>query len=240
MRYIYISPHLDDAALSAGGWIYEQTQLGNLVEIWTMMCGFPPTKELSPYAQFMHNQWGMESAKEVVSGRRQEDINAAKILGATVHHFDFLDCIYRRDKNGNWIYSDIFVEPDSQEDDLPKQIADEISKRLKPTDKLVCQFGIGKHVDHVTVRRAAELLGKPLLYVADIPYLFKSPEQLNPNTAGMKENVDLVSETGIRLWQEAVLAYESQVGMLFQSPEVARNQIEEYCQTNAGIRFWSR
>ena len=238
MRYIYISPHLDDAALSAGGWIYEQTQLGNLVEIWTMMCGFPPTKELSPYAQFMHNQWGMESAKEVVSGRRQEDINAAKILGATVHHFDFLDCIYRRDKNGNWIYSDIFVEPDSQEDDLPKQIADEISKRLKPTDKLVCQFGIGKHVDHVTVRRAAELLGKPLLYVADIPYLFKSPEQLNPNTAGMKENVELVSEAGIRLWQEAVLAYESQILALFKSPEVMREQIKQYCLSNNGLRFW--
>ncbi|NJN80815.1 MAG: hypothetical protein HC797_10300 [Anaerolineales bacterium] len=91
MRYIYLSPHLDDAALSAGGWIYDQTQSGTPVEIWTIMCGFPSTKELSPFAQAMHTQWGMSSAEEVVRGRRQEDINSANILGATIQHFDFLD-----------------------------------------------------------------------------------------------------------------------------------------------------
>src|SRR5690606_25674008 len=47
MRWIYLSPHLDDAALSAGGWIYDQVQAGNSVEIWNLMCGLPPTTELS-------------------------------------------------------------------------------------------------------------------------------------------------------------------------------------------------
>ena len=89
MRYIYLSPHLDDASLSAGGWIYEQTQKNIPVEIWTIMCGYPPNENLSPFAQYLHSQWGMNSAQEVVSGRRQEDINSAKILGATVQHFDF-------------------------------------------------------------------------------------------------------------------------------------------------------
>ncbi|MCE7860069.1 MAG: PIG-L family deacetylase, partial [Chloroflexi bacterium CFX2] len=28
MRWIYLSPHLDDAALSAGGWIFDQTRAG--------------------------------------------------------------------------------------------------------------------------------------------------------------------------------------------------------------------
>jgi hypothetical protein len=37
MRWIYLSPHLDDAALSAGGLIYEQTQAGIQVEIWTFI-----------------------------------------------------------------------------------------------------------------------------------------------------------------------------------------------------------
>ncbi len=240
MRYIYLSPHLDDAALSAGGWIYDQTQKNIPVEIWTILCGFPPTTELSDYAQYLHNEWGMSSAQEVVNGRRKEDINSANILGATVQHFDFLDCIYRRDKNGNWIYSSIFVEPDLSESDLPQQIADEILSRLKPDDKLVAQFGIGKHIDHVTVRRAVELINKPLLYVADIPYLFKTPEHLDEHKVGMKEKTQMVSEAGIRSWSEAVLAYESQISMLFKSPEAARNQIEEYCQANEGIKFWSR
>lgn len=240
MRYIYLSPHLDDAALSAGGWIYDQTSQGNQVEIWTIMCGFPQTTELSEYAQSLHNEWGMSSAQEVVSGRRQEDINAANILGASVQHFDFLDCIYRRDRNNNWLYSSIFVEPLAQEADLPQQIADEILKRLMPDDRLVAQFGIGKHVDHVTVRRAAELIHKPLLYVADIPYLFKTPEHLEEHKAGMKEKVELVSEAGIRSWSEAVLAYESQISMLFQNPDAVKNQVEAYCLANGGIKLWSK
>ncbi len=240
MRYIYLSPHLDDAALSAGGWIYEQTQKNIPVEIWTIMCGYPPNDSLSPFAQYLHKQWGMNSAEEVIRQRRQEDIRSAKILGAAVQHFDFFDCIYRQNKKGEWLYVDIFREPLADESDFPTEIANEISKRLTPDAKLVCQFGIGNHVDHILVRRAAELLNKPLLYVADIPYLFKHPEQLNSHTAGMKETVEAVSETGIHVWREAVAAYDSQVLALFESHESMRNQIREYCLENNGLRFWSK
>lgn len=238
MRYVYISPHLDDASLSAGGWIYDQTQKNIPVEIWTLMCGFPPDKQLSPFAQYMHNAWGMETAQQVVHGRRLEDLASAKILGATVQHFDFLDCIYRRDIGGNWLYDSIFIDPLPQEEYLPKQIADEISKRLEPDDKLVAQFGIGKHVDHVIVRRAVELLNKPLLYVADIPYLFKTPEHLDEHKVGMKEKVEMISDAGVRSWIDAVAAYESQILALFESHAVMQNQIREYCVSNSGLRFW--
>lgn len=240
MRWIYLSPHLDDAALSAGGWIHEQTHAGNLVEIWTFMCGFPVPHDLSPFAQLLHQQWGMSSAEEVVSGRRQEDINAAKILGAQAVHFDFLDCIYRRGKNGEWLYSDIFVEPHADDADYAAQIAEAISARLKPDDGLLCQFGIGKHVDHVLTRRAAELLGRPLHYVADILYLFNFPEHLDPNRAGMKETAHAVGEAGLRSWQDAVEAYSSQISMLFTSPEAMRSQIYEYSTQNSGLRLWTR
>ena len=47
MRWIYLSPHLDDAVFSAGGLIYEQTQAGTPVEIWTIMCGDPHLTEYS-------------------------------------------------------------------------------------------------------------------------------------------------------------------------------------------------
>lgn len=239
MRWIYLSPHLDDAVLSAGGWIYEQTQSGNSVEIWTFMCGFPPPQELSPFAQVLHQQWGMTSAEEVVRGRRLEDVNAAKILGAQAVHFDFLDCIYRRGKNGEWLYSDVFVDPHEDDMDYAAGIAKAISARLKPDDGLLCQFSIGKHVDHVLTRRAAELLGRPLHYVADIPYLFNFPEHLDPNRAGMKETAYPVSEAGLTLWQDAIEAYSSQMSMLFPSPEAMRSQISDYSAQNSGIRLWT-
>jgi LmbE family N-acetylglucosaminyl deacetylase len=222
MRWIYLSPHLDDAALSAGGWIFDQTQAGIPVEIWTIMCGFPKTKKLSPFAEYLHREWGMSTAREVVSGRRIENRNAAAILGAKARHFDFLDCIYRQDKTGNWLYFDIFVDLLPGEADLPERIASTLSASLKPDDELICQLGVGKHVDHVTVRCAAELLGRSLHYMADIPYLFNYPQHLKPHTTGMKKKVERVSRAGLKSWKEAVLAYESQIPMLFKNQQTAR------------------
>lgn len=239
MRWIYLSPHLDDAALSAGGWIYDQVQAGNSVEIWNLMCGLPPTTELSPFAQVIHFSWGISDVREVIRSRRAEEENAAKVLGAQAHYLDFLDCIYRQNEKGEWLYSAVFTDPSPEEVDFPARIAEAISARLQPDDKLICQLAVGYHVDHVTVRRAAELLGRTLHYVADIPYLFNTPEHLAPTTAGMKANAQTVSEAGIESWVEAVAKYESQISSLFESPEHMRQKIRQYCSENGGIRFWT-
>jgi len=39
MRWIYLSPHFDDAVLSCGGLIFDQTCGGTAVEIWTVFAG---------------------------------------------------------------------------------------------------------------------------------------------------------------------------------------------------------
>ena len=238
MRWIYISPHLDDAVLSAGGLIHDQTHAGMDVEIWSFMCGFPSTEELSPFAQALHYQWGIPAAAEVIAARRAEDIKAAGIVGAKTVHFDYLDCIYRRGKNGDWLYSDVFVPPHEDEEDLPARIAESISARLQPTDQLVCQFGLGSHLDHVLVRRAVELLQRPILYDVDIPYLFNSPTELAPKTAGMKAKTHRITEAGLRSWQDAIAAYESQLSSLFASPKAMREQIQQYWSEYGGIRLW--
>lgn len=238
MRWIYLSPHLDDAVLSAGGLIYEQTRSGIPVEIWTFMCGFPPSEEISPFAELNHTLWGFASAEETVRSRREEDRQAAALVGAQVAHFDFLDCIYRRGSNGDWLYSDISVAPHPEDADLPKQIAGAISARLEPDDVLVCQLAVGSHVDHVLVRRAAELLGRALLYDIDIPYLFIKPEELAPKSAGMRASLHPITESGLQAWQEAILEYKSQVPLLADSmstPEKARQAIEAYWSKQRGI-----
>jgi len=239
MRWIYISPHLDDAVLSAGGLIFEQTRAGMDVEIWTFMCGFPTTEELSPFAQVTHYLWGIPTAAEVITARRAEDIKAASIVGAKTVHFDFLDCIYRRGKNGDWLYSDVFVPPHEDDEDLPARMAESISAHLKSTDQLVCQLGLGSHLDHVLVRRAVELLQHPVLYDVDIPYLFNHPAELVPKTAGMKPKTHRITDSGVRVWQDAVAAYESQLSGLFDNPEAMRTQIQQYWSEYIGIRLWS-
>ena len=240
MRWIYISPHLDDAVLSAGGLIHEQTRAGMDVEIWTCMCGFPPDEELSPFAQVLHYQWGIPAAADVVTARRAEDARAAAIVGAKTFYFDHLDCIYRRGRNGDWLYSDVFVPPLAEEEDLPARIAGMIAARLHPDDQLVCQLGLGEHVDHVLVRRAVELLGRPLLYDVDIPYLFNSPDALAPKTAGMQAAVHGISAAGLTAWQDGISAYASQISSLFDGLEGMRSRIHRYREEHGGLRLWSK
>ena len=240
MRWIYISPHLDDAVLSAGGLIYDQIRAGMDVEIWNFMCGFPATEELSTFAQVMHYQWGIPAAADLITARRAEDAKAASIVGAKTVYFDFLDCIYRRGKNGDWLYTSGVFDPPSEDDaDLPARIAESISARITPTDQLVCQLALGSHVDHVLVRRAVELLQRPVLYDVDIPYLFNSPAELAPKTAGMKANTHRITAAGLQSWQDAVAAYESQISSLFDSPEDMREKIRQYGSESSGFHLWS-
>lgn len=238
MRYIYLSPHLDDAILSAGGLIYEQSRAGIPVEIWSFMCGFPDEAELTDYAKAMHMVWGTAGAHETIRVRREEDKKAAATVGAKAVHFDFLDCIYRRGKNGEALYTDIFVAPHEAEADLPAQIAQVMMAWLKPDDRVVCQLAVGSHVDHVLVRKAAEMLGRPLMFDADIPYLLNHPDELAPKTAGMKESFHSVSEAGLRSWLEAVEAYASQISSLFESLDEMRAKIRGYWSESGGIRLW--
>jgi len=240
MRWIYLSPHLDDAVFSAGGLIYEQTQAGIPVEIWTFMCGDPQLSEYSPFAQLLHSVWGFSSAEETVRVRREEDKTAASIVGAKAVHFDFLDCIYRRDKNGEWLYSEISVPPHEADDSYPAQIASAISARLNPDDVLVCQLALGSHVDHVLVRQAAELLGRPLRYDIDIPYWCYKPHELEAKAAGMKESTHRITEASLTRWVEAALAYKSQfpaLGERFDTPDKAAEAIRDYWSERQGIRL---
>jgi len=241
MRWIYLSPHLDDAVLSAGGLIYEQTQAGIPVEIWTFMCGYAPPGAVSSFAELQHAQWGFSSAEETTRMRRAEDKRAAALVGASCVHFDFLDCIYRRGSKGEWLYYDIFVPPHPEDVGIPAQIAAAISARLQPGDMLVCQLSVGSHVDHVLVRQGAELLGYPLRYDIDVPYIFYKREELGPKSAGMTESVHSITETGLNRWKEAALAYKSQIVVLgdaFNTPEKAQESIQSYWSEQKGIGLY--
>ena len=225
------------------------------------MCGYSPEGGYSPIAQELHEISGFDSAEEVVRGRRVEDNHAAAIVGATTVHFDFLDCIYRRapsqeasgtipdasfpiqeasGTNGEWLYSEISVPPHPADANLPRQIAATVTARLKPDDVLVCQLSVGSHVDHVLVRQAAELLGRPLVYDIDVPYIFYKAQELGPKSAGMKESIQSITEAGLKRWQEAFLAYKSQIptlGDVFDTPEKAQESIKSYWALHKGIRL---
>ncbi len=237
MRWIYISPHLDDAVLSAGGLIHDQARDGERVEIWTLVCGFSPEATLTPYAQLLHFQWGFSSAEETVRLRRAEDERAATIVGAKAVHFDFPDCIYRCDADGEPLYPmDVFVEPHPAEADLPAQMTAALVGRIEPEDVLVCPLGIGGHADHLLVRKAIEGLNRPLWYYADVPYVLNHPSALETYTRLMQAKRQDVSSGGMSAWVEGIAAYASQISTLFESPEKMREAIGNYGRE--GLILW--
>ena len=192
------------------------------------------------FAQLQHVACGFPSAEEAVHGRREEDRRAAEIVGARTVHLDFLDCIYRRGSDGEWLYSDISVPPHEEDADLPKRIAETISTRLEADDIVVSQLAIGSHVDHVIARQAAELLGRDLAYDIDIPYFFSKPEELGPKSAGMKEAIHSITEKGLKSWQEAVCQYRSQLplfGEFMYTPEKVTEALRSYWAPLGGIRI---
>ena len=239
MRYIYFSPHLDDAILSAGGLISDQTKAGIPVEIWTFMSGVPDEERLTDFAQLMHKTWGTTTARQTIQIRREEDRQATSRVGAKAVHFDFIDCIYRRGKNGEALYeSEVFVTPHPKDADLPAQIAQTMVAWLKPDDVVVSQLAIGGHVDHILVRKAAEMLKRQLVFDMDIPYLLNYPEDLGPRTVGMKDSLQPVSEDGLTTWLEAIEDYASQLGSLFLSIDSMRERMRAYWSERRGVQFW--
>jgi hypothetical protein len=89
------------------------------------------------------------------------------------------------------------------------------------------------------VRRAVELLQRPTVYDADIPYLFKSPRELMSQTAGMRAKNHRITDSGFWSWLEAVKAYKSQLSGLFESRQEMHTQFQQYWSEYIGIRLWS-
>lgn len=241
MRIIYLSPHLDDAVLSAGGLMYDQARQGKRVEIWTIMAGLPGKQELSEFATRMHGEWGTTTPDATVRLRRLEDRQAAALVGARPLHFGFHDCIYRKDEAGTALYSEALYSPIQPSDaSLPQRIAEELRRKLKADDRVVCQLGIGEHVDHLVVRAAAELLRRSLLYDADVPYVYSHPEELDSKVASMRASLEPVSVEGLEAWLDAIQSYKSQLSTLFESIESLRARIRLQWSEQGGIRVWSR
>lgn len=240
MRYIYFSPHLDDAVLSAGGLISDQTKEGIPVEIWTFMSGIPEDGQLTDLALGMHTIWGTTDVREMIQIRKEEDRNAALLLGPKTVHFDFLDCIYRRGKSGIGLYeASVFTTPHADDLDIPPQIAQRMVALLEADDKIVVQLGVGGHVDHILVRKAAEMLNRPLVYIADLPYAIRNPEELDQITVGMQETLQAISAGGVEFWLQAIEEYASQLSSLFDSVDSMRELIRGYWEERRGIRFWT-
>jgi LmbE family N-acetylglucosaminyl deacetylase len=170
--HIYLSPHLDDVALSCGGRVWHQVQAREYVLVVTVFAAAPqPDAPLSPFARELHARW--DQAAGAVHRRQEEDLQAIGLLGAEAIHWPYADCIYRTTPDGEPLYvgeEALWGPINPSEVDLVRDLAQRMRALPLSRGTLYAPLSVGRHVDHLIARQAAEQVGVPLLLYEDFPY----------------------------------------------------------------------
>jgi LmbE family N-acetylglucosaminyl deacetylase len=238
--WIFISPHFDDVVLSCGALVWSLTQEGQPVEIWTVMGGYPADEVFSPFADAMHQAWGL-TGHTVVEIRRAEDRAACEVLGAQPRHWDWPDVIYRRDSQTH-AYSvnnntELFGNAPNVK--LVTDIASKLTDALPVDARIVLPIGLGSHVDHRTVVQAGKKLAGEKHYYADYPYVltdFNHPLLLKKVYQPVPQ---AFKPEALTAWQDAILCYDSQVGEFWRDEAETRLALRNYFSGGGG-RLWQK
>jgi len=236
-HFIYIAPHLDDVVLSCGGLVYEQVQDGKQVEIWTITAGNPQQDMLPPFAQTLHKRWGTDI--HAVAQRREEDLQACRILGALPRHLAWKDCIYRFTEKGDALIEssdDLFFG--NPEQLLVTEISTYLKGKLPVHAQLVAPISIGHHIDHSLTANAIMESALPAYHYADYPYVSYKPDEAATLDSSAWERIPaVITREGLQAWQDAIGAYSSQLSTFWQNIEEMQLAVANYCAGGGG-RLW--
>jgi LmbE family N-acetylglucosaminyl deacetylase len=194
---LVLSPHLDDAVLSAGQFLAGRPD----AVVMTLFAGVPNAKAVTTtYDQTC----GFGSAEEAISSRREEDQEALAILGCTSLHMDLPDSQYGQPKDVDPVMACI------------KQTIDDLDPEF-----IVGPLGL-VHPDHELAREALLNLAE----YADVPiWLYEDLPGTMLDLQSATNALESVREAGYDVergfigdgphWKKmlAVQAYRSQVGL---------------------------
>lgn len=219
-RHVYLSPHLDDAALSCGGTIAQQHAAGEAPLVVTFCTAAPPPAgPFSDLALEFHREWGL-GPEQVVAARLREDAAAMAALGADGLWAGTLDAIYRHPAAYH-TRATLFGAPAADDPLLPavRELIGALRERL-PAATFYGPLGVGSHVDHLVTQRAAEeAIGRALVYYEDFPYVARAgalEERLAQAGAGLAP-ARVPIELGLGAKVAAITAYASQLAELAHS-----------------------
>jgi LmbE family N-acetylglucosaminyl deacetylase len=245
--HVYLSPHLDDAALSCGGAIARHTIAGSRVLVVTICTAMPPDiTKLSSFAEQTHQMWGF-SSEEIISARQREDGIAMEHLAADSMWAGMLDAIYRKPD----VYTDntaLFGEPVANDPLFTslKVFLRALRGRV-PRATMYAPLGVGSHVDHqITYAAARAAIGSSLAFYEDFPYVSR-PNLLEERLSKLEgpfvsSTINIDSTLSRKIG--AISAYKSQIESLFGSMDEMSQQVRAYAETlvpeegTYGERLW--
>lgn len=205
MRVLAVSPHLDDAAFSAGGTLAALAEAGH--EVTVLTCFTRSVPHPTGFALACQLDKGLSPDVDYLALRRGENAAATAVLGATAVDLDLPEAPHR----GYTSAADLFagVHPG---DDVWREVAAQLAGR--DADLWLAPQALGAHVDHLQVLRAVAALDRPTLWWRDSPYVLRRPDAV-PGAAlpGGLSPVQLPQLTDRRA--DACACYRSQLGFQF-------------------------
>jgi LmbE family N-acetylglucosaminyl deacetylase len=245
--HVYLSPHLDDAALSCGGAIARHTSAGAHVLVVTLCTAAPaPNTPLGRFAHDHHLMWGLAPERAMAERQREDDL-ALDRLGADTYRAGMLDAIYRMPE----AYTDnstLFGTP-AAGDPLSYSAHQLVAalQRRAPSATFYAPLGVGNHVDHQIIHIAArEAIGPALAFYEDFPYVL-SPEAFERRLGALAQRFvpsTITIDTTLTRKIGAISAYTSQLGSLFDEPAAMARIVSEYAESlrpetgSYGERVW--
>ena len=196
-KVLLVSPHFDDAVLSAGQHMADRPDC----EVVTVFAGMPLTPERvkTPYDQ----KCGFKNAQDAVAERQRENNAALALLQATAIDLPFLDSQYHTEVAG------VTVE----------QVTEALQEIVDNNDYeyIMAPLGLG-HPDHMMANEAVLRLKTelPIYLWEDLPLRVVDPLEVIPRIA-------MFGFTSDKLWQpsttndkmakkaRALMCYKSQI-----------------------------
>lgn len=214
-RLVAVSPHLDDAAFSAGGTLAHYAREGGEVTVVTCFTG--NVAQPQGFALACQLDKGLGPEVDYLALRRHEDERACAVIGATPVHLPFLEAPHRGYDSAPALFG-----ARRADDDMADRLVPELARLVRGATLILGPLGIGDHVDHHIVREALERVADPeRLYLwEDWPYLDRAERP----SAEPDWLVDLDRELiGERIAMCA--AYESQLGFQFGGREAMEERL---------------
>ena len=230
----FVSPHLDDAALSCGELIRKLGAVTSVTVINVFTHANNGKQTLS--AKKTIKVSAFSSPLELYKERVSEDKKAFESINAKVINLGFVDALWRkikypsllRKKLSTILPEFIHVYPTfrlhiskgklaREDNDLISEIDQRLKKIIPVNSIIFCPFGVGDHVDHLVTKKAVEKSFTPI-YWMDQPY-YDMKKKL---VTGQKQSDESISyfKTEYQAKSQLLAHYKTQINSMFPNGKI--------------------
>lgn len=232
MPLVVVSAHPDDAVLSCGALMMHAAERTQVTVVTLFTEAGPPPHTLS--ARRYLRRVGAADAATLYRQRRAEDRGALASLGVGCVHAGLTDAQFRRRPGTSSRWQRLIPElghmyPVYRRHVVSGRIAAGDAETLRSARDLIrglarqgpalvlAPLGVGRHVDHVLARTAAESSGMPVVYYSDFPY----NQQHQADGAFIRRHgLTKVSWPALPAKTRLIQAYQTQVRALFRDGRI--------------------